>query len=130
LKERNHQVLNKIAENGILVQVSSGRNMRTERQNSRDVVPSPFRPQLLSVAKRVFWWGQPEDWLEDPIRFVAQVMTYGDWDDVRTTLSVLGEKAFLRVLENPPPGVFDVKSWTFWHTYYYQAVPAMPVRKL
>lgn len=114
----------------MLVQVGSGRNMSTERYNSREVVPSPFHPQLLSVAKRVFWWGQPEDWLDDPLRFVAQVMTYGDWDDVRTTLSVLGEQAFLRVLENPPPGVFDVKSWTFWHTYYHQSVPAMPARKL
>ena len=104
--------------------------MNIQRQNAREGVPSLLHSQLLPVARRVFWWGKPEDWLEDALRFVAQVMTYGDWDDVRTTLSLLGEKVFLRVLENPPPGVFDVKSWTFWHTYYHQPVPAMPVRKL
>jgi hypothetical protein len=104
--------------------------MRIQGHNSREAVPSALRAQLLPVARRVFWWGHPEDWLEEPLRFVAQVMTYGDWHDVRTTLSALGEQAFLRVLENPPSGVFDVKSWTFWHTYYHRPVPAMPVRKL
>jgi hypothetical protein len=86
--------------------------------------------ELLPVVKRVFWWGTPEEWLEAPLRFFAQVMTYGDFDDVRTTLVLLGKDAFAHVLDNPPPGVFDVKSWTFWHLYYQRAVPPMPVRKL
>jgi hypothetical protein len=93
-------------------------------------VPLTVRARLLPIAQRVFWWGKPEEWIEDTLRFVAQVMAYGDWEDVRTTLNLLGKEVFLDVLNNPPPGVFDQKSWTFWHLYYHQPVPPMPIRKL
>ncbi len=93
-------------------------------------VPKSTRALLLPVAKRVFWWGDPEEWLDDMSRFAAQVMTYGDWDDVVLTLKLLGNSAFQGVLENPPPGVFDIKSWTFWHLYFRRPVPPLPVRKL
>src|SRR2546422_1097680 len=103
--------------------------MRTAAPLRRAPVPQPLRDQLLPVARRVFWWGQPEEWLDDTIRFVAQVMTYGDWDDVRTTLRLLGDTAFSQTLTNPPPGVFDIKSWTFWHLRYQREVPPLPQRK-
>src|SRR5260370_40939323 len=93
-------------------------------------VPQGVRNELIPVAKRVFWWGEPEEWLDDTIRFVAQVMTYGDWNDVRTTLRLLGETAFQQALANPPPGVFDVKSSTFWHLRYHRQMPPLPRRKL
>ena len=54
--------------------------------------------------------GNPEDWLKDAIRFAAQVMTYGDWTDTCTALKLLGDPLFRQVLENAPPGVFDLKS--------------------
>src|SRR6266403_1305976 len=94
-----------------------------------DLSTAPLPAQLLPIARKLFWWGSPEEWLEEPLRFLAQVMTYGDWDDVRHTLSVLGKDAFVQVLDQPPPGVFDLKSWTFWHLYHNRAVPPMPVRK-
>src|SRR5262245_523522 len=92
----------------------------------RGTLPS----ELLPIAKKLFWWGTAEEWLEAPVRFLAQVMTYGDWDDVRMTLGVLGKSAFVQVLDNPPPGVFDAKSWTFWHLHYNRSVPPMPMRRL
>ena len=104
--------------------------MRIQTRNGPEAVPPAHRSSLLSIAKRVFWWGKPEEWLEDSVRFAAQVMTYGEWEDVRTTLNLLGKNAFLDVLENPPPGVFDQKSWIFWHVYYHRAVPPLPVRRL
>ena len=93
-------------------------------------VPDYFRSALGPVARRVFWWGDPEDWLDDAIRFTAQVMTFGDWDDTALTIGLLGDSVFRQVLQNPPPGVFDVKSWTFWHCHYKMPVPPLPVRKL
>jgi hypothetical protein len=93
-------------------------------------IPKDLREQLLPVARRVFWWGQPEEWLDYAVRFTAQVMTYGDWDDVRTTHRLLGDEAFLEVPANPPPGVFDIKSWTFWHLRYHKEVPPLPQRVL
>lgn len=93
-------------------------------------VPDHARSALLPVARRVFWWGKPEEWLEDAPRFVAQVMTFGDWNDTALTWQLLGDAAFRQVLQNPPPGVFDIKSWTFWHHRFQLKVPPLPTRKL
>src|SRR5947208_1501879 len=89
-------------------------------------LPPAVRNELRSVARKVFWWGEPNEWLDDAVRFVAQVMTYGDLEDIRTTLRLLGNSAFLTVLDDPPPGVFDVISWTFWHRRYNREVPPLP----
>ena len=99
-------------------------------ETSTFIIPEHLRPALLPVAKRVFWWGNPEEWLDLPIRFTAQVMTFADWDDTVLTYKLLGDSAFQQVLRNPPPGVFDIKSWTFWHHRYHMQVPPLPTRKL
>ena len=104
--------------------------MKLQTRGMPGAIPPAVRPRLLCVAQRVFWWGKPEEWLEDTPRFVAQVMAFGDWEDVRTTYNLLGKGAFVDVLKNPPAGVFDQKSWTFWHLYFHQPVPPMPTRKL
>jgi hypothetical protein len=93
-------------------------------------IPANLRPALVPVAKRVFWWGAPEEWLDDPIRFAAQVMTFGDWNDVALVLKTLGDSLFQQVLKTPPVGVFDIKSWTYWHHHYHLEVPPLPTRKL
>jgi len=93
-------------------------------------VPQHLRAQLLPLARKVFWWGTPEEWLDDTVRFTAQVMTFGDLNDLRITLELLGDSAFRAVLANPPPGVFDIKSWNFWHLRYQLEVPPLPTRKL
>jgi hypothetical protein len=93
-------------------------------------IPLELRSGLLPIARKVFWWGEPEEWLGDETRFLAQVMTYGDLDDIRIAINTLGTEAFRRVLENPPSGVFDIKSWTFWHVRFHLPVPPLPERKL
>ena len=93
-------------------------------------VPGHLRPKLRPVAGRVFWWGDPEEWLNDALRFAAQVMTFGNLEDTRLTLELLGDSLFRDVLANPPPGLFDAKSWAYWHHRYHLAVPPLPVRKL
>ncbi len=95
------------------------------------VSASGVLPELLPVAAKVFWWGTPEQALQDPRRFAAQVMTYGDWEDVRATLRLLGEAVFKAALDNPPPGVFDQKSWNYWHLFFRRTpVPPLPRRRL
>ena len=89
------------------------------------------RAGLLPVAAKVFWWGTPEDALRDWYRFAAQVMTFGDWDDVQATRRFLGEGALRSALENAPPGVFDNKSWNYWHVFFRIApIPPLPTRRL
>lgn len=91
-------------------------------------LPKHIYEQLLPVAKRVFWWDDSNAWLSIPHRFVAQVMIYADLNDTGLTLQLLGDEMFREVLRKPPPGVFDLKSWTFWHVHYGLPVPPLPTR--
>jgi len=91
-------------------------------------IPDNLQPALLPVAKRVFWWGKPEEWMQDASRFTAQVMVFADWNDTTLTWRLLGESLFRQVLAHAPPGVFDPKSWTYWHHHFQMEVPPLPKR--
>jgi len=86
---------------------------------------------LTSVAKRVVWFNSPADTLEDKNFFLAQVMTFGTLRDIRVVLESYPETDFEAVLDDPPPGVFDVRSWTFWNVRYHRhPVPPLPTRRI
>jgi hypothetical protein len=90
------------------------------------------QPRLLRrLAAKVFWWKTPEEALRNPARFVAQVMTHGDWSEVQATRRYFGESAFLSVLRDPPPGILDRRSWAYWHTVLGKLpAPELPRRRL
>lgn len=91
----------------------------------------PRSPELLNMARRLFWWMPPEEALERPARFVAQVMTFGTWNDVQCARAQLGEERFRDVLAAAPTGVFDERSWHYWHHVFgIDPVPPRPVRRL
>ncbi|MGI8967376.1 MAG: hypothetical protein ACR2H1_15010 [Limisphaerales bacterium] len=98
--------------------------MNCENQFSKE-----FDERLGRVATRVFWWKKPPEALSDINRFVAQAMTFGAWSDIQTTLEVFGEHTFRGVLLKPPPGVFDLKSWNYWHIRFGMPVPLLPKRR-
>lgn len=86
---------------------------------------------LLHVAKRVVWFKAPDDALKDVKLFLAHVMTYGTLRDIATTLQYFSEKDFEAVLNDPPPGVFDRRSWTYWNVrYHHEPVPELPKRQV
>jgi hypothetical protein len=86
---------------------------------------------LERVARRLFWWKPPEDSLRDANRFLAQVMTLGTVEDVVVARRTFPEAAFREVLAAPPPGVFDPRSWSYWHLVFGIApVPELPRRCL
>jgi hypothetical protein len=88
-------------------------------------------PALQQLARRLIWWKRPEEALCWPDRLIAQVMTLGTWDDIQTARSEWGDEGFRRVLQSPPPGVFDPRSWNYWHVVFGLApVPPMPVRHI
>ena len=98
---------------------------------SGNEIPTGFRQRLLAISAKVFWWKTPEEGLEDVHRFLAQVMTYGDFQDVKTVLTALGEERFRQVLNSPPPGVFDIRSWHYWHHVLgLSPIPPLPQRSL
>ena len=97
------------------------------------VAPSsiPPTPELLRIARRLIWWMPPQQALEYPARFIAQVMTLGTWDDVEQVRTAVGEGCLRAVLQEPPAGVFDPPSWHYWHHYFgVWAVPDLPRRRI
>ncbi|HYO16497.1 MAG TPA: hypothetical protein VE685_25145 [Thermoanaerobaculia bacterium] len=85
---------------------------------------------LENVAQRLFWWKPPSEALTDPIRFLAQVMTYGTLEDVLVARRHFPESAFREVLAHPPAGVFDPRSWNYWHVAFgISPVPDLPKRQ-
>lgn len=86
---------------------------------------------LETVAQRLFWWKSPAEALVDQRRFAAQVMTFGNWEDVQITRRELGDECLRETLRRPPPGVFDERSWVYWHVVFDIApVPPLPLRSL
>jgi hypothetical protein len=88
-------------------------------------------PELQAAARRLFWWKTPETALADPHRFVAQVMVYGTPEDLAVARRHYPEGTFRQVLADPPPGLFDPRSWAYWHVVFrLEASSKPPGRRL
>jgi hypothetical protein len=86
---------------------------------------------LETVAARLFWWKSPAEALADQNRFLAQVMTYGTIEDLAVARQHFPESAFREVLASPPAGVFDPRSWSYWHVRFgLEPPPELPKRHL
>lgn len=86
---------------------------------------------LQAVARRVVWFKKPEQALQETKLFLAHVMTYGTLSDISTTLQYFSEADFEAVIDDPPAGIFDLRSWTYWNVRFRrEPVPALPKRNL
>lgn len=84
---------------------------------------------IREIARRLIWWQTPDRVLAQPRRFLAQVMALGTWDDIVAVRQVYGDDALRAVLADPPPGVFDPRSWHYWHAVFgIDPVPPLPRR--
>ena len=73
---------------------------------------------LESLASRLIWWQPPAASLQDRRRLLAQVMVYGTIQDLAVARRHFPESAFRAVLTQPPPGLFDPRSWAYWHAVF------------
>ncbi len=73
---------------------------------------------IEDMARRLVWWKAPGDALADRHRFLAQVMVYGTVEDIVVARRHFSDDDFKRVLDRPPPGVFDPRSWAYWHVVF------------
>jgi len=71
--------------------------------------------RLEGLARKLIWWKEPEEALKDRKRILAQVMVYGTAQDLAAAQEFFSDKDFLKVLEDPPSGVFDPRSWAYWN---------------
>ncbi len=83
------------------------------------------------MARKYVWWQPPAATLADAPLFLAQLMTLGTADDVLWLLSVTSDDDLRGVLRDPPVGVFNARSWSYWHLRLgFESVPDLPVRRL
>ena len=84
-----------------------------------------------TMARKYVWWQPPLRALADRRTFFAQMMTLGSVDDVRWLLARVSEEDLCGVLRDPPVGVFNGRSWNFWHLRLgCEPVPELPARTL
>lgn len=84
-----------------------------------------------SMARKYVWWQSPARTLEDRRLLLAQMMTLGTVDDLRWLLSRVSAAELRRVLRDPPIGIFNGRSWSFWHLRLgLPPAPDLPARLL
>lgn len=98
---------------------------------------NPFRAKsaamtdLEQVADRLFWWKTPAEALADTQRFLAQVLVFGRIEDLIVVRQPYSDDDLRAVLRSPPPGVFDPRSWSYWHLVLGMGpAPELPQRDL
>jgi hypothetical protein len=84
--------------------------------------------QLVRIAKKVMWWENPSVALAQPLRFIMQVMALGNWRDVQVVRECLGWETFREALLKAEPGVFDKRSWAYWHAVFGLPERVLPRR--
>ena len=85
----------------------------------------------LEMAAKYVWRKDPPQALADFTLFIAQMMTFGTMGDTRWMLDTYRTSELRDVLRNPPPGIFNGRSWHFWHHKLGMLeVPDMPVRRM
>ena len=81
------------------------------------------------MARKYVWWQDPRLTLADPRLLIAQLMTLGTLDDVRWLIDQVPADKLRHVLREPPIGIFNERSWRFWHLRLdCRPIPALPVR--
>lgn len=93
--------------------------------------PLPENPDLHDLARRVVWFKSPGDAIAMPEHFIAHVLTYGLHEDVSVLRRFVSDDELRAALASAPPGVFDDRSWAYWHLKLdrYPA-PPLPVRMI
>jgi hypothetical protein len=89
-----------------------------------------WEEQLKPIARELIWWQPPEISLGDPRRFLAQVMTFGTWDEVQFVKRAFGPAALKEVVLHAPAGVFDGPSWAYWRAVFGLGEAELPRRSL
>ncbi len=85
--------------------------------------------RATAMARKYVWWQPPEHTLADRPLFLAQLMTLGSADDIRWLLSLVSTAELRDVLRDPPIGIFNPRSWNFWHIWLrLTPVPPLPAR--
>jgi hypothetical protein len=91
----------------------------------------PCNNDVLALVQRFSSIEPPERALDYHWHFTALVLTYCDVKDIATLERYLPREGFREALEHAPPGVFDIRSWTYWNLICGRdPVPPLPQRRI
>ena len=86
---------------------------------------------LLRVARQVAWFQPPEETLRNPVLFLNHAMTRGTIEELRVVRDHFGPEEFRNALRNAHPGIFDARSWSYWHLMLDMTpTPPLPERRI
>lgn len=78
-----------------------------------------------ALARKLVWWPDARPVSDRDI--LARVMVMGSWDDILEACRLWGDEAFAAVLDAPPSGLFDERSWVYWNKRLGRVpVPPLP----
>jgi hypothetical protein len=101
--------------------------LKTSAQNAQTDATRSL--ELAAIARRVCWWEPASNTLENTPVFLCRIMVLGTWDDTCIAIEHYGRNAFREALQNAPPGLFDPRSWHYWHhRLEFLPVPPLPQR--
>jgi hypothetical protein len=85
--------------------------------------------ELLDLASRVNWFEDSKDVVKNKYKFLNHIMVYGTLDDVKIMLKYYSLHDCKEALQNTQVGLYDYKSWHFWHIALgYDDVLPLPKR--
>lgn len=84
-------------------------------------------PELLNLARKCVWFKHPDQTLRYPEHFIAHVLTYGTAEDILVLKKYYSDDKLREALEQAPSGVFDKKSWSYWHVILKGQLPEKPL---
>lgn len=83
------------------------------------------------LARKYVWWQPPRQTLAAPSLLAAQIMTLGVLEDVQWLLRRVSRDAIRAFLRDPPIGIFNERSWQFWHLQLgVEPIPVLPARPM
>ena len=77
--------------------------------------PVPLNKETEVVARRIIWFEEPAEALEDPIRFTAYAMAFATHEDMKVLRRYVSDDDFREALDKAPPGIIDTRSWAYWN---------------
>ena len=75
----------------------------------------PKNSETRALAKRMVWFMDPDDALDDPLLVILYSMQFGTQHDLPVLQRYVDSDTLRSALENARPGILDERSWSYWH---------------
>jgi len=99
-------------------------------RSSIEEVPPDLQEDLWPLAKRYIWWQPPETSLADYFRLLAHIMNLATWEDQQWLENHVPRPHLLTALESAPAGVFNRRSWNYWHVRLQVPAKPFPIKRI